>query len=518
MADRRICALRVEVTPGEPRVARSWSRAGSTATGATSNGCRSTRRARSSRPGPGGRSGPAPSTCASRPGPPRRRRSTWRCARIDTGVDLGYAAATTVRPAAGAPVGAPAQRADHRADRASAARPGPCGWTSWSRSAPRATRITTGPCATAAGRCWPAPRPRRVRRGGRGRAARCGAACGTTCDCEVVGNARYTRALRFCVYHLLIAANPEDPTVNIGAKSLSGEGYRGHVFWDTEIFMLPFFILTQPDTAQALLRYRHHTLDGARANSREYGTGGARYAWESADTGREECPQFTPDGANRFWTREEEIHVSADVAYGIFRYVEATGDTAFLHDVGAEVLFETSRFWVDRVEPRGRRRGLRAAAGDGPGRVPLPHRQQRLHQPPRAVAPAAGRGPLRRAARPAPRRPGRRSRSRIGLKPEERRPLAGGRRRARRPRQRRRRDRAVHRLLRARRRPHHRVGRQRHAPLPEGLPPLQLRDDQAAQAARRRHADATCCPTSSTPRPSGRTSSTTRRGRCTSRR
>ena len=171
------------------------------------------------------------------------------------------------------------------------------------------------------------------------------------CDCEVVGNTRYTRALRFSVYHLLIAANPEDPTVNIGANALSGERYRGHVFWDTEIFMLPFFILTQPDTARALLRYRHHTLDGARANSREYGTGGARYPWESADTGREECPQFTHDGANRFWTREEEIHVSADVAYGIFRYVEATRDTPFLHDVGAEILFETSRFWAGRAEP-----------------------------------------------------------------------------------------------------------------------------------------------------------------------
>jgi kojibiose phosphorylase len=171
------------------------------------------------------------------------------------------------------------------------------------------------------------------------------------CDCEVVGNTRYTRALRFCVYHLLIAGNPDDPTVNIGANALAGERYRGHVFWDTEIFMLPFYILTQPDTAKALLRYRHHTLDGARANSREYGTGGARYTWESADTGREECPQFTTDGANRFWTREEEIHVSADVAYGIVRYVEATGDTAFLHDVGAEILFESSRFWVDRAEP-----------------------------------------------------------------------------------------------------------------------------------------------------------------------
>ena len=183
------------------------------------------------------------------------------------------------------------------------------------------------------------------------------------CDCEVVGNTQYTRALRFCIYHLLIAANPDDPTVNIGANALAGERYRGHVFWDTEIFMLPFYILTQPDTAKALLRYRHHTLDGARANSREYGTTGARYAWESADTGREECPKFTADGANRFWTREEEIHVSADVAYGIVRYVEATGDTAFLHDVGAEILFETSRFWVDRAVPGGKGYELRQVMG-----------------------------------------------------------------------------------------------------------------------------------------------------------
>lgn len=166
------------------------------------------------------------------------------------------------------------------------------------------------------------------------------------CDAEVLGSEQFTQAVRFSIYHLLITANPDDPTVNIGAKSLSGEGYRGHVFWDTEVMMLPFFILTQPRTAQALLSYRHHTLDGARRNSAENGTKGARYAWESAATGDEECPRFTPDGANRFWTRDEEVHVSADVAYGIHRYVEATGDVEFLYALGAEVLFETSRFWV----------------------------------------------------------------------------------------------------------------------------------------------------------------------------
>lgn len=169
------------------------------------------------------------------------------------------------------------------------------------------------------------------------------------CDVTIDGDPRSTQAMRFGIYHLLIAANDEDPTVNIGAKSLSGEGYRGHVFWDTEILMLPFFIYTRPDAARSLLGYRHHTLPGARENARISGNAGARYAWESADTGLEECPEFTVDGANRFWTREEEVHIDADVAHGVMQYVEATGDRSFLLERGAEILFETSRFWVSRM-------------------------------------------------------------------------------------------------------------------------------------------------------------------------
>lgn len=174
-----------------------------------------------------------------------------------------------------------------------------------------------------------------------------------SCDCVISGDANADaacKAVRFGIYHLLIAANELDPTVNIGAKSLSGEGYRGHVFWDTEILMLPFFIFTQPDTARALLRYRYHTLPGARENARAEGKEGARYAWESADTGVEECPQWTVDGVDRLWMRDEEVHVGADVVYGIMRYVAASGDTGFLADYGAEILFETSRYWVDRLE------------------------------------------------------------------------------------------------------------------------------------------------------------------------
>lgn len=169
------------------------------------------------------------------------------------------------------------------------------------------------------------------------------------CDACVDGDEVATRALRFGIYHLLITADHEDPTVNIGAKSLSGEGYRGHVFWDTEAVMLPFFVHTRPETARTLLGYRHHTLPAAREYAAESGCLGARYPWESAGSGQEECPKYTEDGQNRIWPREEQLHVTADVALGVMRYVGATGDLAFLHEQGAEILFETSRFWVDRA-------------------------------------------------------------------------------------------------------------------------------------------------------------------------
>lgn len=169
-------------------------------------------------------------------------------------------------------------------------------------------------------------------------------------DCEIVGDPAAARAVRFSVYHLLIAANPDDPTVSVGAKSLSGEGYRGHVFWDTEILMLPFYLHTRPAAARSLLRFRHHTLPGARDTAARDSARGARYPWEVAGTGHEECPLWTPDGRDRIWTGEQELHVTADVAYAVLRYVEATGDTGFLTDYGARILFETSRYWADRVD------------------------------------------------------------------------------------------------------------------------------------------------------------------------
>jgi len=170
-------------------------------------------------------------------------------------------------------------------------------------------------------------------------------------DVTIEGDADAGRAVRFSIFELLIAANDSDPRVNIGANALTGERYRGHAFWDTEVFMLPFFIYTRPETARALLLYRYHTLDGARQNARETGFRGARYAWESADTGVDTTPKWTVDGIHRIWMGEEEIHVTSAVAYGLLAYVTATGDHAFVTDYGAEILFETSRFWADRLEP-----------------------------------------------------------------------------------------------------------------------------------------------------------------------
>jgi kojibiose phosphorylase len=125
------------------------------------------------------------------------------------------------------------------------------------------------------------------------------------CDCTVDGDPAVTQALRFGVYHLLIAANDADPTVNIGAKSLSGEGYRGHVFWDTEVLMLPFFVYTRPDAARSLLAYRHHTLPGARGRpGRQHGPKRATRGVGGHGGG----PPSSTDRANRFWTRGEELH------------------------------------------------------------------------------------------------------------------------------------------------------------------------------------------------------------------
>ena len=172
-------------------------------------------------------------------------------------------------------------------------------------------------------------------------------------EVKVDGDADAQQALRFAAYHLNSAANPTDERISIGARASTGDDYRGHVFWDTEIYLLPFYILTWPEAARALLMYRFHTLDGARAKAAGMGWRGALYARESADTGAEATPEqvVAPDGqVVDVLCGKQEQHISADVAYADWQYWQATGDTRFLLDAGAEILLETGRFWSNRAQ------------------------------------------------------------------------------------------------------------------------------------------------------------------------
>ena len=172
-------------------------------------------------------------------------------------------------------------------------------------------------------------------------------------EVRIMGDEQAQLALRFATYHLIAAANPSDEHVSIAARGLTGEAYRGHVFWDTEIYMLPFYVFTDPPAARALLMYRYHTLDAARHKARTHGYDGALYAWESADTGDEATPRtaVTPDGRMvTILTGEWEHHISADIAYAVWHYWRVTGDDGFMLAAGAEILMETARFWASRAQ------------------------------------------------------------------------------------------------------------------------------------------------------------------------
>jgi trehalose/maltose hydrolase-like predicted phosphorylase len=170
-------------------------------------------------------------------------------------------------------------------------------------------------------------------------------------DVEVEGDENLQRALRFAEYHLISAANPQDERVSIGARALTGESYKGHVFWDTETYMVPFYIFTHPESAQALLMYRYNTLPAAREKARAAGYHGAMYPWESADTGEETTPSFVIDPSGQVIAvrnGELENHITADVAYAVWQYWDVTHDEGFFLHGGAEIMLETARLWASR--------------------------------------------------------------------------------------------------------------------------------------------------------------------------
>jgi len=162
-------------------------------------------------------------------------------------------------------------------------------------------------------------------------------------------------AIRFAQFHLIQMTPTNDTEISVAAKGLSGEGYRGHIFWDTEIFILPFFIYKFPKIARNLLLYRYHTLDGAHKKAREYGWKGAMYPWESIDSGEETTPKYIDwdiktGKSIRIWCGEIEQHITSDIAYAIWHYFVATLDYDFMFNYAIEIFFETARFWASRIE------------------------------------------------------------------------------------------------------------------------------------------------------------------------
>lgn len=159
-----------------------------------------------------------------------------------------------------------------------------------------------------------------------------------TADIKIQGDNALQQGLRFNLFHIMQAAG-RDGRTGMGAKGLSGEGYEGHYFWDTEMYMLPVFIWTNPALAKNLLLYRYHTLSKARERARVLGhPTGALYPWRTING--EEASTYFPLGTAQY-------HINGDIAYAVWLYYEATGDLDFLRDYGAEMLIETARVFAD---------------------------------------------------------------------------------------------------------------------------------------------------------------------------
>lgn len=159
-----------------------------------------------------------------------------------------------------------------------------------------------------------------------------------TADVIIEGDDALQQGIRFNLFHLMQSAGRDGKT-GMGAKGLSGEGYEGHYFWDTEMYVLPVFVYTKPDLAKKLLDYRYFTLDKARERARVLGHDkGALYPWRTING--EEASTYFPLGTAQY-------HINADIAYAFKLYVDVNDDFHYLKDKAAEVLCETARVWAD---------------------------------------------------------------------------------------------------------------------------------------------------------------------------
>ena len=157
-------------------------------------------------------------------------------------------------------------------------------------------------------------------------------------DVRIKGNEALQQGIHFNLFHIIQSAG-RDGRTGMGAKGLSGEGYEGHYFWDTEMYVLPVLVYTEPEAARHLLDYRYSTLEQARARARILGhEKGALYPWRTING--EEASTYYPLGTAQY-------HINGDIAYALSLYLQVTGDVEYLKEKGAEMLIETARVWAD---------------------------------------------------------------------------------------------------------------------------------------------------------------------------
>jgi kojibiose phosphorylase/nigerose phosphorylase len=171
---------------------------------------------------------------------------------------------------------------------------------------------------------------------------------------EIDGDPEAERAVNYSIYHLNCIAPRHHAALSIPARGLSGQTYKGAVFWDSEIFLLDYFLFTQPDVARSLVNYRIQTLPGALKKAEEYGYRGAFYAWESQEGGFDACSDYNVTDVFtgrpvRTYFKDKQVHISAAVAWAIMRYVDFTGDEALLAEGGARAVLECARFLRSRL-------------------------------------------------------------------------------------------------------------------------------------------------------------------------
>ena len=166
---------------------------------------------------------------------------------------------------------------------------------------------------------------------------------------EIKGDKEAQDELDYSVYHLCILSNKNN-TKSIAARGVSGQTYKGAIFWDTEIFLVPFYTLTDPQIARNCLMYRINTLNEAKLNAKKYNHDGAFYPWESQE-GKEMCSKYNVTDVFtgekiRTYFNEKQIHTSADFVIALDRYIKNTGDKSILKDGGLEMMKECLRFYL----------------------------------------------------------------------------------------------------------------------------------------------------------------------------